>query len=1425
MVPSTLRSLGLAAALGLGLACGSGAGPAASANGSAAACTSETLAACEDAVASAVRSGDAVGPLIVAYANARKEKNPDDAVPGLVAALTEAGKKGRAAIVVARGAPRAPSDALAVDADASFSAVRPANEPAIYLAIAEAAGLDYLAVVRATGETDRYFPRDPLAPMMLGLFAHARETRPPASLATDAAIESALRRATLAARAFRYVEAAKAIDDLDGLVASRPPFDPQTVRARLFSTLLGMSKPTPLFGDSPPRPAIPEPSPTDTPYVDVLRVRTDAASAKAYAKRRAHIHAALPQELHAGTDALFAEEPAGCEAYVPPPLKTVRELAFARLLPGALKPARARAAAGRLDFAPWYARYADLVATVERTESGFLLAPVLVMERGGASGVIPAGSDVHRRASRIALRHAKALAELASAMPSRVGLAHSGFFLSGGSYVDTDLAAAVVDAGRNAASGVLSTSNDPWEVLGATLASAFLAFSMPPELQQAHLTALQGAFAAKLRGELAKQSGWGVAAAFTLDALYRLAFDMGPDLRSSAEQVSRALEADGVESPALASLTSALVRYAVLAERKELGSPVIEREAPLPGRAAAKSALGKAVARLGDGASAPSPQALEDMTLLLDGAAATLALFVAEAIRGDTAAKPAAKSGPKDACVDESSAVDPRVVRALGKLADLRRTVLQNKTIREGTDAWSTRARALALVVSDLVDLAQASTRPVTKGRAGAKAPLIHPTTFFVSRSETGPILLAALASFGADKPSSEAIASGYALLRAVAEGKAETFDATTLGEAKTFLGALGALFTESEEMSETGALFAILARAISGEVEASPAFVEVARSLYAKGSREQADTVLLFAVLIASIQEKAVHPTALALADEQKSEMAWVLKFLREVRRIADRERLEPASFAPGLDAFLAKSCIPAKAEVVSDLLAAIDAHRGGDRQAARLALDAWLDRAEKDLVIPRVSFVFKQETAARVFNLTLDVGLAGLLISGANGVNLGAGARSSREPLLSLSKTVEPIDSKRSRDEAARAFIHAAALAGVMHFVAGDPQRGEIAAARAIAAASQRTRLYLEGVTDEPISWTADSSATLVLLGQLAADSGRPFLAGSLLSLARESMGTAAKPEDFQKLLDPLPPLLADMGADAAVARAKKTLATLPAGLPCGGRRADTAALLHPSCEGYAEALALRIADATVALPDLDAKSVKRGCADFSALDAFLEPAAKGTYEPDRLMTATTRLLDADKPYEAATLLTKHRQPSHCTPQLLGLVRGAAARLERAPALHADLMSVAVNCEAQTLSPALVTDLEALDKDLDRLGDPPRRLDVSLFAAKLALVHGSADPLRAVVDRPDFVSRARESGAGPLGLALLLDHAASALAGANVRVKATQDDVDLLCGRSPPADRLELCKLLDPLRNESSTADARKKAAEAALRKLLGP
>jgi hypothetical protein len=1396
--------------------------------GAIASCTDKTLDVCEDAIHKALAAGDDVSGLVRAYVAARQSVDGDDTAAAWLEALTEAGKKSRAAMVVSPGQKAPETDVPAVAAPAPFSTKKADREHGVHAALAATAGLDYLAIVRPDGLVARYFPKDPLAPFGLGTVPYAIDRGP--MMATDRALEAALRETAAAASKSDYLAAARAVDRVDALVEARDPFDVVTVRAKTVSSVLGLSATkAPLSVSAPASPAPPEPRETDTAYYHLLRVRTDPARAKAYDKRRDRILAAMAPELHAPIDALYADRRPGCAPLELPKLATVGDLAFARLLPTLLRPAHTILPQGRLDLRAWYARYADLVALVDRTDTEWMFVHLLVLERGGTAGIVPAGSQVHRRVTKLALGHARALLAVAKAEPGRVGFGQLGFLIAPGNYIDDELREAVVEVGRVTAASTLATSEDAWAVIGAAFASVLVAFSMPPELREAHLTALQGAFTARLRGDLAKMNGWGVALAFSMDALYRVALDFAPDLPAAVHEVTRALEAEGVEQPGLAALTSALVRYGALAAQGGLGPPVLEpKDTALPGRAAARSALKKALARLGDGA-APPPQALEELTDLVDGAAATLAFAVAELARPEPqpAAKRAKAPGKADECpAGDAAPVNPKIVRALGKLGDLSKRVRKSRTIAGGTDAWAKRARLVTLLVSDAVDVGADAAKPApkTKGQSKSRLPEFS-IRFSVPTADAEKQLRDAIETFGVDATESRVAVSSYSLVRGYLGGAARYFETSGAKDASAFLTAVSELLAASRGMESTSKLFGVLARSIGKQSQMAPVFVEVARTLYKDGDRQPADMVLLAALVTASLSEEPIHPAVIELADAEESQVAWALKFVRETRNLEKGDKMAPTSFVAGLDALVSEKCAAASGAEIAAFFAAVQRYRDGDRDAARGAMDAWLDRAEKKLVVPRVSYAFRQETATRVFNLTLEVGLGGGVLGGVHSFNVGAGAKSSSDPVLSLDTTVDAPDSKRTLDDRARYYTHAAALAGVFHFASGDAKRGEAAAARALGAVTQTTWLHTPGITDDPSNFASAAVGTFAVLAQQAADAGRPFLAGSLWTVVRQNGGFYATPDDMAALLDPVPPLLAGTkDLTPTIERTKKTLRLLAAGLPCGGPRSDKAVHLKTTCATYAGSLSLRIADALAALPSLDPKQPRASCADLAALDAFLTPAATGRYEPDRLQDAAAKLLDADKALDAAFVLTRHRQPNHCAPAVTQAMRKAAAQLDRVPTTRADLLSAIVNCSAGSVTSTLVADLSALDDEVRRIGDAKRQLEVGLFAAGLGLQHGEPGPLLALAKKPDFVARHREDGPAALGVALVLDHASSALAGQPIRLQETKPDVDLLCGAVPPRDRAELCRMLEVLRTPGRTADDRKKAAESTLRKLVG-
>jgi hypothetical protein len=167
--------------------------------------------------------------------------------------------------------------------------------------------------------------------------------------------------------------------------------------------------------------------------------------------------------------------------------------------------------------------------------------------------------------------------------------------------------------------------------------------------------------------------------------------------------------------------------------------------------------------------------------------------------------------------------------------------------------------------------------------------------------------------------------------------------------------------------------------------------------------------------------------------------------------------------------------------------------------------------------------------------------------------------------------------------------------------------------------------------------------------------------------------------------------------------------------------------------------------------------------------------------------------------------------------------MLRDAAARTKGVPAFRADLLGAAVNCERGAISAELLADLDGFAGEVSRLGDPVRELELALFTADLALSSDDPRPIALVAKRDGFIAKARESGPVLLGIALVLDHSASALAHDAIRLADTQSDFDLLCGASPREDRAQLCGILTTLRGATGSAEDRAKIAKASLQKLL--
>lgn len=1411
-----------------------------------AACTAENLAACEEVLTQTIALGDDLRPIATAYAEARAARDED----AFAAAVRDARAKSAPALLAlgasSKQAGKDAAGALPVFTLAPISAVGAAKREELLLAVAEAAGLDYLAVEEPDGSVTRVWGRDPLAPWMAGLTPVARGGAR-ADVARDAAIERALRGAFAASQEMDYVAAAAAVDELERLIASAPPFDAETLRARVALSAIGLGAPRPIGEETPEAPEEPAPRADETAYYDLLRVKTDRTSAGAYKARRERLLAAAPEAVRPLYDRAWGTQDPTCAVLSPPAFEHRRDLGFLFLLSSALLPAGARDPQGRLPLSEWYPRYEKALALVEREKLEFWGVSNLVAERGGASSITPSGTEAYRKVTAIALKHGRALAALAKAQPGRVGLGQLGFFLSPAAYQDPALGAEMGELARMSAQGSLAGSTQAADILMAAFVGVVVSTNMPGPLQSEHLTALAGAFTEKLKTDISKQTGWWAAAAYGADFAYRAMTGLNPGAKGTVAEIARALETDPkIEQPSLAALTSALSRYAALAAEDSLGSPFVESDkTPLPGRAAARASMQKALRGLAEGGE-PDAQALADLAELTDNAVATAAYRVAGGLREESTngAKPAAtkpsasKKGDKPAICSEpeETPADPKIVRSLGKLADLRKKVLSNKALRDGTDTFSKRARLVALLISDGIDVAQAESAPKKKKTAAkADKSTLEPdklTSFTVERARAGKILAEALESYGLEAQWATGAASAYLLGRGfLAEGTAH-FGGAGRADMLALVNTASLFFGEGKDRMRVGELLVGLAKAYTSPAPGSrlPGFLSAAKSLYEQGEVSQADMILVASVLVSALEKEPPSSEAVALAEAKGRPLAWLLSFMQS--SLPDKQpdgaprgaQPAPKSFKEGLARFVASECAVASSAAIADVAEYVRRFKAGDRDAARLGLDELLAKEERKLVVPHVSYVFRQQSDSRIVNVALDIDLAAPFVTGEGGFNVGMGFQTVHDDSFTLDASVSSQDDRRTRNGTARYYVHALATTAVYHFLAGDPERGERAAAKALGYLLNTSWLFAPNVTDPPGDFVHGATATFAILAQLAADSGRPLLSGALLStVAGRFDRGSTRPEELPGLLDQLDgPMAGIAELEPVVTRAKKTMTLLGGGFTCVGPKHDQAFLMKPTCESYPQALSLRFADSLAALPELTPSKKGATCEDFGALDAFLVPASSGRYDPDKLSLAVDRMLSAKKPFEAAFLLARLRDPNHCSEAIVKDMRRAAEAVGSGN-FRADLLTGIVNCDASSAPSALKDDLTALRDEIKQIGDPAREIDLGVFSAVMAVRKGDPQLASIVGKEPELLTRHRIAGRYLIP-AILLDHLASALLEKPVALDAAQKDLALVCGPGAQKEVAPLCDAIEALRAPASSAKEKKRVAEETLLKMTG-
>ncbi|APR78143.1 Exonuclease SbcC [Minicystis rosea] len=1417
------------------------------------ACQPDHLDACERRLAAQVKDDAAEEKLVAEYAAARAARDAADPWARLFHALREA--KADGAVVLAEGGAAAPaSGGLRVVTSAELPAPSAMAAEELLLAMARAAGVSHVVRVRPAGrganEVTQLFPADPLAPFLAGLRPVVRDDGALAHLEGDVAMARAVRAAFDAAGAFRYVDAAREAEKLASLVPAEGPLTEPVLRARYALQLLGAAglvlDPAAPHGAKAAAPAgaVPAPDANETPYGALLVVLTARDGRAAWETRGARVLEGIAADRREDVTALFAR-PKGCEPLRAPPMEGRRDLVHANRLAGALaRDAGGAARAGGLPFAEWLGRYEATVRLVEQTRTAWSYLPALLAERGEASGLDPAESAAYRKVTEMGLAHVAAMRALEGAEPVRYrAFTQLGLGLAPGLHADARLQRAMVELTEASIKDKLATAADPEALLGTVATGVVAGLSYPPALQEAHFGALQGAVTAKLKGDLTTRTGWGVAALYAADALYRIVADARPDLDGSASQIVRALGGPGVEQPALAALAGAAARYAALAAAHKLDPTVTRAEKIPPERRAAREGLHAALAGLGAPGEAPS-NVLDDLTELADGLAATLSMAIAEGAAAKKSAAEAsgdggrAKGGKRGAkrgrdategrpaaavCGPKPTvAIDAATRRALARLGDVRRRILGHPRYKEGDGAWIRRARLVTTILSDAMDLAIASdTR--------------KPPVFTVTAAEAEKAWRDSIGREGERGLSVATAASGgYALLRTFAgSASAEAFVKQGGRDLRQLAQGLLALF--QDDASGGPAMGTALLRALAGAKgigagtgeDVGAALVAYADWLYGRGQQEQADLCMLAAMVAGSIAHKPPPKDAAALAAKHGSRIAWALRMMSEIRKDPKDGLPDPAVYAEGLRRATDDACQAADADATLAVVTALRDFAAGKRKEARAALDGVLERADAHgLGVPRMVYRYDEKTASKVFSV--DIGISygsGILLAG-NSFELGLAARSGGEPEGSLSASLVPPDTSKAGEDAARYYVYTAAIATVYHLLDGDLDRAVASGRRAVGALSSGVRLGARRLRSErPAAWGEDAREILVIAAQLAADAGMPFLAGDLWTVVRQGFADTLDDKAVAGMLDH-PPLglggIAEM--PKVIARAQRSLAVLAEPLPCTDAKVELGAFDEVSCDAYPLALSLRAADALKKLPRLHrSPETTARCGSLKSLDAFLAGVARGTYDPDAFTRAVEALRAAGKTDDAAVLLSRQRRPDHCSATLVSAARALGRSPLFGPSLRADLLSLAVNCTAVAGGAEVDADVMALDEETSRLPDPARNLKLLLSVADLAVTRDRWASLGKLTDRPDFLSRWLRVHPNAAAVALVLDHAAAVMRGQPVALDRTKPTFHLLCETFPSTERAEMCTQAAALRKAEGSAAERERTAKEAVRRMV--
>ncbi len=1400
-------------------------------HGSGGTCSAAHIEQCEHKIALDLARQDLSRNTVADYLYARKQIDPNDPWVQLFDQLSAASKASPAIKAIwidsrpaAAGSSRPSSRAYAAITAKNLTAPAHLSQEELLIAIGQAFSLHSLFYAR-DDYTLQLFINDPLYPFLVGLTPAVLAEGDTASADSDIGIDTELRLAFEAAAAFQYVNAARHADLLRELVVKRPNTTGSSLRARFALDLLasaGVSlEPAKDAPDLVPLDTIPPDLPHTPAYHELLWVRTAANPSQVFQSKGPHILAGIRENKEQTKKALLSSiyrKTGDCSPGPLPLIEYPSDLIFTSRLASSLARPDHQPDASHLALPDWYVRYTAAVNAAESSRSFWSYAPNLLFERGQTFGLDPAKSDTHVRMTQLAQQHLKALLALEREAPDRFRtFSQLALVFNPGLLGDQKLREQIIELTRAGAQDKIALAKDAQSVFDGVLAGVFAGISFPPAIQEAYMTGLAGAFSAKLKGDLSQKTGWGVAGLYAGDAVYRLLADQNPNLDFSSGQVSRALLGDtSIAYPGLAAISVSAARYLALGFSGRLA--VLPKDSPKVSaeRKAAKDALKSAIAALAEPGGEAPDNLLSDITELADGLIAVISTSF-QASRQRSAKQPESCPNPNLPFVS-----DPETRRALDKLGDLRRQILAHPRIKSGQDAWAQRSRMLVLILSDAMDIASK--------REGK-------TKFSIGSAGAESIVKEALSGWS-EREAALAITSGYGAVRALLEAKdAEQFVREHGKQISDVVKGLSLFFKSGDEKATASKpaqkktlLDALATAPLGTSSDLLSICLSQAELLYSRGEADQGDLWLLATLVISGLQEAEPSAKATALAAQHSKRVEWALRFLTELEKTRNGIPPNVEAYAPGMKQAMDDACVAAAN--ADDMLSAMGAVRlwmEGKRDDARATLDSLLDSIEsKGLSVPKMTYKYEEKTETKILSVSLGISYGGGLLNGSNSFQIGLGIKSKGEPGGAMSATLSSSDGAEAASDSARFYVHASALATVYHFLSGDVKRATKSAQRAVSILSTGARLGDRLLAEpDPGKWASDATTALALSAQLAAEANLPFLAGDLWTLLRASLPKDADDEAISKLLQDAPFGLGKTPElPGILERTKRSLRVVAAPLACTNAKVALALYEEPACDGYAHALSLRIADVLQKLPHIGRADPKTSakCAVMKSLDGFLGSMDKGTYDPDALMRSVEGLISQGQVYDAATLLTRQRKESHCTPAIVAHARSLARDDTLAPMMRADLLGTAINCTLPRVDDAFLSDLGALDAAVSKTADPMRSVRVLLFAAELTSRQNDPKPLAKLVSAPDFIDRWMKTSPLMATLALLLDHASTVLNQESAPKKDRGASAyAMLCTLFPPGDRAALCADIEALKDSGAPAAVRKQRAQKALETVV--